>query len=785
MKISVGNSRTSRAWKIKEFSWEKFVQKCSQTIRTAETVQEYRKLPKGQQDNIKDVGGFVGGELRSGLRRKDTVINRCLLTLDADYADEDFWEQIELFFNFKCLIYSTHKHTAQTPRFRLIIPLSRPVTADEYTAVARRIAADIGIEQFDDTTYQPHRLMYWPSTSSDGEFVFQHRDGEEIDADAVLARYKDWHDTSEYPVSSRQKKIVSHALKKQADPLTKQGIVGAFCRAYTIQDAISTFLSDVYEQSSLNGRYDYIPADSAAGVIVYNDKFAYSHHATDPACGKLCNSFDLVRIHKFSYLDKDETDSEKSASFKAMTDFAMQDGRVKEQTLTDKEKAVYEEFSVIDDNDDTSWHKYLSVNKHGDVENSIQNLTIILQNDPKLKGIVFNELSDCIEINGDVPWQHPSKYWRDADDAQLLTYLTYSYGKFTRVNYDVALAKVVDDRSFHPIRQYLDGLPKWDKQERADTLLTDYLGAEDNPYTRAVTRKTLCGAVARVMVPGIKFDTMLVLSGPQGIGKSTIISKLCGEWFNDSLLLSDTKDKTAAEKLQGFWILEIGELAGLKKTEIETLRGFISRQNDVFRASFGRRATPHLRQCIFIGTTNAEHGYLRDTTGNRRFFPVKVSGNSKKKPWQLSQSDIDQIWAEVLVYYKRGEPLILDEQTEKLAKKLQREAMETDEREGMVREYLETLLPVNWNEMSLYERRNFLDGSEFGEVNIKGEIKRQKVCNMEIWCECFGKAKADLKRIDANAISAIMAKIEGWQKMSKKSRFGIYGAAAGYERTEV
>ena len=96
------------------------------------------------------------------------------------------------------------------------------------------------------------------------------------------------------------------------------------------------------------------------------------------------------------------------------------------------------------------------------------------------------------------------------------------------------------------------------------------------------------------MIPGIKFDTMLVLSGPQGIGKSTIISKLCGEWFNDSLLLSDTKDKTAAEKLQGFWILEIGELAGLKKTEIETLRGFISRQNDVFRASFGRRATPHL-----------------------------------------------------------------------------------------------------------------------------------------------------------------------------------------------
>ncbi|MCH5185205.1 MAG: hypothetical protein J1F64_03680 [Oscillospiraceae bacterium] len=782
MKISVGNSRKSRAWKIKEISWDDFAKKCSRTIRTPETVREYREFPKGRQDNIKDVGGFVGGELRNGLRKKDSVINRCLLTLDADYADEDFWEQIEMFFDFKCIIYSTHKHTPGKPRLRLIIPLSRSVTPDEYTAIARRIAADIGIEQFDDTTYDTNRCMYWPSTSSDGEFIFKRRDGAEIDADATLARYKDWRDASEYPVSSRRKKIISHTLKKQVDPLEKSGIVGAFCRAYSIPEAIEAFLSDVYEPSALNGRYDYIPADSIAGVVVYDDKYAYSHHASDPACGKLCNAFDLVRVHKFAYLDKDETDSDKSPSFKAMMDFAQNDGKVKTQTLTDKQAEAEAEFSVYAGNDDASWREKLTVNKRGDIENSIQNLTLILQNDPNLKGIVFNELSDCIEIKGDVPWQHPAKYWRDADDAQLLTYLTYHYGKFTRVNYDVALAKVVDDRSFHPIREFLGSLPEWDGVERVDTLLIDYLGAEDNKYTRAVIRKTLCGAVARVMMPGVKFDTMLVLSGPQGIGKSTIISKLCGEWFNDSLLLSDTKDKTAAEKLQGFWILEIGELAGLKKTEIETLRGFISRQNDVFRASFGRRATPHLRQCIFIGTTNAEHGYLRDTTGNRRFFPVKVSGVSEKKPWQLTQTDIAQIWAETLVYYKRNESLILDEDTENYAKNLQREAMETDEREGMVREYLDTLLPVNWNEMSLYERRNFLNGSEFGDVQLKGTVARQKVCNMEIWCECFGKAKADLKRLDANAISAIMAKMDGWKKSAKKSRFGMYGVMAGYER---
>ncbi|WP_223144664.1 virulence-associated E family protein [Corynebacterium poyangense] len=167
---------------------------------------------------------------------------------------------------------------------------------------------------------------------------------------------------------------------------------------------------------------------------------------------------------------------------------------------------------------------------------------------------------------------------------------------------------------------------------RVDTLLVDYLGAEDSAYTRAVTRKTLCAAVKRVWEPGSKFDSMLVLNGPQGIGKSTLIAKLAGQWFSDSLNLSDTKDKTAAEKLQSYWILEVGELAGLRKTEVETLRSFLSRQNVIYRAALGRRATPHPRQCMFFSTTNAESGYLRDTTGNRRFWPVITPGTGTKHP---------------------------------------------------------------------------------------------------------------------------------------------------------
>lgn len=779
MKISIGNSRMDRHWNLQDISLDDFVKRLSQTKRTAETVEQFKKMTKAQQDSIKDVGGFVAGELKGGRRKKDCVMSRSALTLDADYATTDLVDMIEMFYDFRCIIYSTHKHTQEKPRLRLIIPLSRDVSPDEYIAVSRKVAEDMGMEYFDDTTYEPSRLMYWASTSADGEFYFKDIDGELLNPDTILGRYEDWRNVSELPVSKRQQTIVQREIKKQADPLEKKGIVGAFCRTYSVTEAIDKFISDTYRPSAMPGRYDYVPADSSAGVVIYEDKFAYSHHATDPACGKLMNAFDVVRLHKFGELDDnydENTETSKHPSFKAMQEFAVNDAKVKIQLSEEKMAEAQTDF------EDDSWKAQLEYNKQGVIVNNLKNLLIILNNDKALKGIVFNQLSDGMEIKGEVPWQHPSKFWRDADDAQLTTYIELNYGNFSKRNYDTAVTKAVDDRSHHPIRDFMKSLPEWDNIKRVDTLLIDYLGADDTPYVRTVTRKTLCAAVARVMTPGCKFDTMLVLNGPQGKGKSTLISKLCGEWFNDSLSLADTKDKTAAEKLQGYWILEIGELAGLKKTDIETLKGFLSRQNDIYRASFGRRATPHPRQCIFIGTTNTEQGFLRDPTGNRRFLPVTVRGNSKRHSWDLTQEEVNQIWAEVLVYYKNGETLYLDAETEKVALQAQKDFMEQDEREGLVKDYLERLLPEKWDNMSLYERRNFLNGSEFGVEKQIGVKQRTKVCNMEIWCECFGKDRGSLKRQDANEISAIMAKMEGWQRTGSKQRFGEYGVVNGYIR---
>ena len=774
MKIAYGNSRMEKRWKNNEISWDDFCRRVSTTQTTTETVEEYRKMTKPQQDAVKDVGGFVGGHLRGGRRKNGTVLCRSMLTLDMDHGTQDILDELSLLNSHELCVYSTHKHTPEAPRLRLIFPLKRDVSEEEYPALARKVAQEIGMDLFDDTTYQPHRLMYWPSTSRNGEYVYQVMDGDILDPDAYLGMYDDWRDVSTWPVSSRESEAVKKAAKQQADPLAKTGAVGAFCRTYPIREAIEKFLPDVYAPSAMEGRYDYIPADSSAGVIIIDEKFAYSFHATDPACGQLLNAFDAVRVHKFP-------DDDPKKSYNAMAEFAAADERVKLRIFEEKRQAAAEDF---DEADPDAWKKQLQYEKKSmELKNNLHNLMLILENDENLKGIVFNQLADGMEIRGNVPWPHPAKFWRDADDAQLICYVDAAYGTFSARNYDIAVTKAVDDRSYHPIREFFETLPAWDGVERADTLLIDYLGAEDTPYVRAVTRKELCAAYCRVYHPGIKFDSMIVLNGDQGIGKSTLIAKLGGEWYSDSLNLSDMNDKTAAEKLQGYWIMEIGELAGMRKADLDKVKAFISRQDDKYRASFGRRVTPHPRQCVFFGTTNSQNGYLRDITGNRRYWNVKVPGNGRYKPWDMDADTVKQVWAEVMVYAKAGEKLYLPPELEAYAKEEQRAAMERDDREGLVQEYLDMLLPDTWNSMDVYKRRDYVRDAD-DPMRPGGSVRRMEVSNMEIWCECFGKAKEDMKPSDSYAISAIMERMDGWSRTGKAKILPIYGRQRIYKRDE-
>lgn len=835
LKMAVCGNRTEAVLQGGEISWEKLCKHLSRTTRGEETLKQYLQMSKAEQTEKKDVGGFVGGVLKDGRRRKGSVLSRSMLTLDMDSAEPDTWENIKGKFHSCCCVYSTRKHTPDKPRLRLIIPLARDVTPKEYEAVARLVAEQIGMEVFDPTTFEPERLMFFPSTCADGEFLFDHIAGPWLDPDECLAMYEDWEDASSWPQPTQQivnspkkgnlsvhAESVHEAGCEQADPLKKPGVIGAFCRAYSpIAAAIDAFLPDVYAPSAVKGRYDYISGDSVGGVAIYDDKFTFSHHATDPLCGKLLNAFDLVRLHKFGHLDADcpsDTPAGQMPSFKAMTDFALNDEKVKSELDTESGEQLAHEFDVIEDDgsdangegsgDDGdgsggngngnsggggsssngnggnstggaggSWKSKLECDKDGNVKNTLPNLLVILKYDPNLQGIAYNKLTDMIEVRGKLPWKHSAKEWRDADDAQLMSYINMRYGHFSANMCNIALTKIADDRSFHPVREYIQGLPAWDGVARVETLLVDYLGAEDNEYVRAVTRKTLCAAICRALHPGCKFDYVLVLVGPQGVGKSTLIAKLAGKWFSDSLTFNDLRDKTAAEKLQGTWICELGELAGMKKAEVETIRSFISRQDDQYRAAFAKRPTSHPRNCVFIGTTNAETGFLRDTTGNRRFWPVATPGNGGKRSGDLSDDEIQQIWAEALEYVNRGEELYLDKALENKATEAQRGAMEYDDREGMVQEYLETPLPRGWEKRNIAQRLQYLrlPGPE------DGKTKRDRVCNMEIWCECFGNQQSSITSKDSREITAIMARL-GWKKEKEKARFPLYGPQFVYTR---
>lgn len=780
VKIAVCNRKTNLKYKNQEQPWSYLKERNRTPIRTSETAEEYKRASKKQRDAAKDQGGFVGGWLKDGRRLVQNVLARGVGALDADSipAEVDFPALVrDKLGAHEYFLYSTHSHTPEAPRFRIAILFGREVAPDEYPALMRMIAKQIGMDYFDDSTYQANRMMYWASCPMNGEFVFEENSGKALSPDVFLSMYDDWRDISQWPTSSRQSEAIRKSASRQQDPLTKGGLVGVFNRTYfPIENVITEFLVDVYEPAAVPGRYSYIPADSVAGVVIYDDRFVYSFHASDPACERLSNAFDIVRTHKFRDLDEKE-------SYKAMCEFAQEQPAVKALLAEEREKQAQYDFGDADDD----WKSKLTYMPRSKLlENSVWNLMLILTHDPNFANFGYNEMASRVQVTGEVPWERPvgNRYWRDADTAQMKALIDMRYLSFSTRNHDVCFTKVADDRRFHPVRDYLNSLPPWDGVERVPTLFTRYLQADDTPYVHTVSRKTFAAAVARVYQPGIKFDCILVLDGAQGIGKSTILKDLVGdEYYCETLSLTDMEDKTGAEKLQGFWFAEIGELAGMKKADIEKVKDFLTVTDDKYRPSYGKVVESHPRQCVIIATVNGDRGYLRDITGNRRFWIVKCHQEEQAKRWRFTPEDRDQIWAEAKHLYESGEKLYLESDMLRVAEELQRDAMEVDERQGLVEEYLDMPLPTDWESKDIYERKNYV-ADRNDPLSVRGTIRRETVSNAEIWCECFGKNLSELKPADSYAIAALMTRVDGWARTKTSRRIPFYGKQRLYCRED-
>lgn len=780
--ISTGRSRQDKEWKNNELRVSELFDRLKEPVTGSETHAEYMRMDKTQRAPLKDVGGFVGGSLKGKRRKTLDVIGRDLVTLDFDHISNADSMNV-LLDHVRAIgccyaVYSTRSHHPDTPRLRVVIPTDKTMTPDEYEPVSRKVAEWIGMEMADTSTFDINRLMYWPSCCSDVPLFYEADTVKPlISVEQVLSHYSDWSDPAQWPGVNLYDKHCNN--KKQEDPETKKGVVGAFCRAYDVYRAISELIPDAYSAvDNAEDRFTYTGGSTAGGAVIHDGgKFLYSHHATDPCSGRLVNAFDLVRLHKFGEMDMDTDDNAtgtKLPSYTAMIEFALSLDEVRLDLVHESENQRIADFqSVVNEE---KWGTHLELDGKGKIKATIKNYGLYLGHHHELKDrIYYDDLELRIKGIAPLPWgnrvsekEGMTFAWSDADAAGLRGFFQKIIETGSKNNLDDAFIVHAMEHHQDKVRNYLNSLV-WDGVPRLDTLFVDYLGAADSDYTRAVTRKAFVAAVARAMEPGVKFDCMLVLSGKQGCGKSTILRKMSRGFFNDSIRTFEGKE--ASELLQGAWIVEIAELGAFRKSDVERIKQFLSQCDDQYRAAYGRYKGYYPRRCVFFGTTNSSE-YLQDMTGGRRFWPVDVCVIPAVKSVfeDLTDDVIAQVWAEAKARWVSGERLFLTGELEEAAQAQQEAHRETDPWEPIIIGWLEKPIPKDWNKWDAVRRQMFWSGNA---SNVTDLVERESVRVVEIVAEIGHILHAQLDTTTSRRIGGILKK-HGWVHQTSR-KHPLYG----------
>lgn len=822
LNIATGATVSNNRVKNQRLTWAQMVEKFHSPVITKESIAEYLKMPRETQDRIKDTGYFVPAHYQGNVRKKENLGLKDLGTLDFDHAGPDFLAQMaDVYDGYEFVLYTTHKHTAEKPRFRLVFLFARPVDDEEYQAIMRRIAAIGNIDDTDDTTFQPSRVMHFPSHSVDGVFVSKHFAGAMVDADQILAGYNDWHDVSQWPVSSRVAEPLRVAGRKAQDPRDKSGVIGAFCRTYDIEAAIEKFIPEVYAPGSSANRLTYRFSTASNGAVIYDDgQFLYSNHESDPCGGKNVNSFDMVRLHLYAELDgkqPEDTTPGKLKSYQAMVLLAKDDPEVKMALLAERME-IADEFtdfeSVSNDTIDEPtpaaaevrnaspsqegvvsataapappkqlgvleaiklWK--LKTDDYGIDNTSIRNLEKILENDPLLVGCVrYNAfICDMLQLRkvpgtdekvpaGGLPWS-------DTTEISLKSYIERRYGIVFNTKLIAEACGLVGKRhKFDPVREWMETLT-WDGTPRLASFLHEVLGAEPNAYHAAVFTKWLCAGVARTYHPGHKFDNMLVLEDDEGKGKSRLLRAIANGWFTDDFSFG-LSSKEVVEQAKGALIIEVQEMTTRSSADVEHIKAFLSRSEERVRMAYARNTGYFPRRWIAGGTTN-ESTYLRSETGNRRFWCVR--GDGRLIDVDAVKVMVPQLWAEAKeLYLVWAEPLYLEDK-EVLAYAMEQQAarVEIDEWTTTIGAWLEKPIPKNYWDMSAGTRGDFNEEAEM--------VRRDRVGATEIWVECLSGQIDKLDQRATRRINSTVKRLGGWT-VGSTIRFGArYGRGRGFYR---
>ena len=430
-----------------------------------------------------------------------------------------------------------------------------------------------------------------------------------------------------------------------------------------------------------------------------------------------------------------------------------------------------------DDTDD--WLSELATDAKGNIANTLTNYALILKHDPNaIKGrVVYDEFRGEKRVIGDLPWERTDgTSWTDADTACLALYIDRTYKLRSKDYLTMMLDAVTQGNDFrrNVVQEFIEQ-EQWDGSPRVDNLFVKYLGAEDNDYSRMITRKSLVACVARAYKPGIKYDQITVLVGAQGIGKSSILRKLAGggDLFMDSFTM-DARSNKMQESVRGAWIIEIPELEGFYKQDMNVIKSFVSKQSDTYRPAYGREQIKVPRTCVFFATTN-EGDFLRDSSGNRRFWILQC-GEPQAPLSELTTSEVAQVWAEAKVIWDSGkERLYLNKEEGKELAKRQRDYDMDNDLLGELQAFLEIRLPADWEEYSKLERRAYIQARKSGAaytrtemaggnlitVKVDGVCPRIEISAVEVLNEFFAEDNGR-GNVQTRKANSLLRKLDGW-----------------------
>lgn len=689
-------------------------------------------------------------------RTKRAARDRSALTLDVDHAEQGFLAQLVDTLGLAALVHTTYSHTAEQPRYRIILPLDRLVTPEEYAYAANVMMDQLGAAQFDQGSNQAERYMFRPAHSPDQPYDWREITGPVARVDDLLSQWDP--DLSSLPVP--------RVGKNKRDPFEIEGPVGAFNRAYDDWDKLIQEYELPYENCGAD-RYKLVGATAAAGMGPAGPGFVYSHHANDPAYGVMCSAFDLTRLHLHGELDegvKAGTPINRMPSYKAMLETATKDVNVVRILVgADFEQDLQD----IADNDGstmttTAWKTDLALDSRtGVMQDVIRNWDLITKNDPVFQGLYFNELSMAIETDRDLPWrklEQGQETFGNRDRSALYLYLERVYQvRAARGYIDDLINEVACKRWVNPARDYLTGL-KWDGVPRVERALP---GAADTPFNRLVARKVLTAAAARMLDPGCKWDHMLILQGDEGLGKTHWIERMAKGW---DAALGKIGDKDTLLLLQRSWIVISDEGHSLKKADFDAQKEFLTRTADVFRMPFERETQAHPRHCVIWGSIN-DDVFLQRQQGNRRFLIVKCE---RKVDFDALTDDyIDQVWAEAVHLYRAGEKLYLIGDESELAADARESFTEEDSLAGLIQHYVETKVPKDWAHRSTESRTLWLMNSA-DDLGEPGTEPITEVCSVQLWVEALGRRRGEARRVDLLEINRALKSLPGWELIGDK-----------------